>query len=275
MTSIPFRRDDVSLSCEKNSSDEKDFPARYARVMKLLIPLIITLISLPLHAQESPTPVKPTPESVKQKPPVINPSPSASTKSSSTKSRVSSRRVVLPSKTTQEAKAKAYPTRSGSTGRRVAPIPTSRTTTTGRTGAGAASSGVRSVSRNPVATSRPAPPTGLQENITIQLKGSTQSGDAIDLSLTGIGPIFQSDVFIGEEDNILTHSYSITPSGPNYLVEFSIGTRVRVMTANNGPTKSFQYRDNSISGKVLLKPGKPVTVSNNQGKVLALTVSQP
>jgi len=208
--------------------------------MKLLIPAIVTLISLPLCAQTTPIPVKP------------EPAPKAATPSSgTTKSpRTASRRVVLPPKNT-------------------------RPTTTTRSGVRPTRVSTGSARRSPVDTTKSAAPQGLQDNITIQLKGVTGSGESIDLSLTGIGPIFQSDVFIGEEDTILTHSYSVTPSGDNYLVEFSIGTRIRVTTSSNGPTKSFQYRDNTISSKVLLKPGKPVTVSNNQGKILALTISQP
>lgn len=129
-----------------------------------------------------------------------------------------------------------------------------------------------------VPTSRPAVtrvmPKVFTENITIQLQGSVHDGPPLDLSLTGVGPIFQADVVTGDKFTILSHQYSVIPNDCGYKVEYNIGIRLRMEMARNGQNTSYEFRDVSLSGTVIAKEGEKVVVSKNGDRELSLTLGK-
>ena len=108
----------------------------------------------------------------------------------------------------------------------------------------------------------------------IQLKGNIHSGEPLDLSLTGIGPVFQADVVTGEEHTILSHRYSVRPDDGGYLVEYSIGLRIRMEASQNGKMTNYEYRDVSVIGTAIVKEGERVVISKNGARELSLMVGK-
>ncbi len=117
-------------------------------------------------------------------------------------------------------------------------------------------------------------PKVLTENISIHLQGTASEGTDLDLSLTGIGPIFQADVVTGDTHTILSHSYSVKPNGSGYTVEYNIGLRIRMEVARSKQTSSYESREVSLNGTVLLSEGAKVVISKNGVQELSLSVSK-
>ena len=117
-------------------------------------------------------------------------------------------------------------------------------------------------------------PKVLAENITIQLQGSVNAGPQLDLSLTGVGPVFQADVLTGDEHTILSHQYSVKPQEGRYRVEYHIGLRVRFESSRNGNTTNYEYRDVSMTGTILAKEAEKVVISKDADRELSLTLKK-
>ena len=66
------------------------------------------------------------------------------------------------------------------------------------------------------------PSKHLSENITIQLQSSVVRGPELDLSMTGIGPVFRGDIVAGDDPDV-ADTYSVVKSGDDYKVKYSIG----------------------------------------------------
>lgn len=113
----------------------------------------------------------------------------------------------------------------------------------------------------------------LARNITIRLAGTTTTGSGIDLELTGTGPSFSAQQVVGEDQSILSCDYQVKESGENYLVGYSIGMRIKVVTASHKESVNYEYRDVTINGSVLCKANKAVVLVRNSGKPLELIVS--
>ncbi|MCW1916716.1 hypothetical protein OJ996_24225 [Luteolibacter sp. GHJ8] len=113
----------------------------------------------------------------------------------------------------------------------------------------------------------------LTRNITIRLAGTTTTGSGIDLELTGTGPSFSAQQVVGEDQSILSCDYQVKESGGNYLVSYSIGMRIKVVTASHKETVNYEYRDVTINGSALCQPNKAVVLVRNSGKPLELLVS--
>lgn len=118
------------------------------------------------------------------------------------------------------------------------------------------------------------PPTeALERNITVRLDGTTTTGNEIDLSLTGIGPVLSAAQLVGDELSHLTCEYSITPAGAAYRVKYTISVRQKVPTSVSKDVTNFEYMNVTIQGTALCQPGKPVEIVRNAAKPLRLTVS--
>jgi len=110
----------------------------------------------------------------------------------------------------------------------------------------------------------------LQKNTTIRIQGTTTTGQDIDLSLTGLGPRFNAEQIIGADDSVLNCEYLVKESDEGFLVSYVL--RVRLKTASSPTT--YEFRDVSVTGNVLCKPGEPVVIVKNGEKTLQLTVTQ-
>lgn len=128
-------------------------------------------------------------------------------------------------------------------------------------------------------TPQPPPPAGLSpsssaaeagqqlaDNVTIKLSGRF-AGVAVDCSVTGIGPSFTSQGPVNE--SILNCNYILSETDSGYLINYSIGLRVRVPASQN----NYEYRDISATGTIRCKAGKAVAILKNGEDPLILTVS--
>lgn len=176
-------------------------------------------------------------------------------------------KVVEKTKTNPEPalRKRSVPQVAPSTGtssrRRVVPSMSSRTTPPTR------------VSLGRVPASKLSAKT-LTENVTIQLQGSVEGGPALDLAMTGIGPIFRGDVVVGKGPTIVTHSYTVEPTEGGYKIEYSVGFRIKVEHKVDDKVKSVEYRDVSVSGTVIAKEGKRLVISKNGEHELGLLVGK-
>ena len=142
----------------------------------------------------------------------------------------------------------------------------------------------RRIARHPSPRTTPSPrpaavraapaPSHLTENVTIHLRGSVNEGTPLNLSLTGIGPIFQADVVTDDAFTVLTHRYSVNPQEGGYRVEYTIGLRIRMEVPGNGLGVNYEYRDVSVVGTVIAKEGKAVVISKNGDRELSLTLAK-
>ena len=170
-------------------------------------------------------------------------------------SRVSNRRVVLPPKATNCTTERPSPARV---------VPSTRQATK-QAPSRVVQNSMRTVQEvGPSAA--PEKPRVLTENITIQLQGSVYGSEPLDLSLTGVGPVFQADVIAGEDRSILTHQYSVRPNDCGYRVEYSIGLRIAMEVSRNGQA--------TVSGAAIAKEGERVVISKNGAHELALTLGK-
>lgn len=266
--------------------------------MKILIPILATTLTFSLSAQEPvevKPPVKPTPPvkvtppakttpPVKVTPPVkiaprvkVAPPAKPGIKAPSASPRPPVGRPPTSSKSAQNgaaalraAAAKSVPqsSKTSQTRRRVV-LPPKSTATSRPAQATAHRVPARAIQAAKLSASKE-----LTENITIRLQGSVSDGPPLDLSLTGIGPIFQADVVAGDKFTILSHQYSVKPAGSGYKVEYSIGLRIRMEMAQTGNSVSYEFRDVSVTGTVMVKEGERVVISKNGDRELALTLSK-
>jgi hypothetical protein len=113
----------------------------------------------------------------------------------------------------------------------------------------------------------------LDKNITIRLNGILPVGEQVDLSLTGVGPMFSTDSPIGKEGAVTHFEYMVEPEGAAYRVNYSISTRIRIPIQRNGDAViSYEYRDIATNGSVLCEAGKAVGIYKGQGGGLFLSV---
>lgn len=112
----------------------------------------------------------------------------------------------------------------------------------------------------------------LDKNITIRLKGTLPGGEQVDLSLTGVGPMFSTDSPIGKEGAVARFEYVVEREGAAYRVNYSIFTRITVAIQRNGDTKSYETRDIRTNGSVLCQAGKAVGIYKGQDGGLFLSV---
>lgn len=112
----------------------------------------------------------------------------------------------------------------------------------------------------------------LDKNITIRLNGTLPGGEPVDLSLTGVGPLFATDSPIGKEGTVARFEYMVAQEGAAYRVNYSISTRIKVAIQRNGETASNEFRDITTRGSVLCHAGKAVGIYKGQNGGLALSV---
>lgn len=114
----------------------------------------------------------------------------------------------------------------------------------------------------------------LQKNTTVRVQGTTTTGQDIDLSLTGLGPRFNADQMIAGTDSVMSCDYVVTESEQGFTVAYTLVVQMKVATSVNQGSTIYNYRDVSLKGTILCKPGEPVGIVKNGDKTLHLTVSQ-
>ena len=146
------------------------------------------------------------------------------------------------------------------------------------------------VRQAPVPRSKPAPRSAaaeserLRENITLQISGDFQGLLPLELELTGVGPLFSTDLAIESADpkmppNVITFQATVRKENDaRFHVDYSLGARISLKTSavkRPDGTESFniEYRDVVLRGTVLLKKGAQVTISKLNGKELKISVA--
>lgn len=115
----------------------------------------------------------------------------------------------------------------------------------------------------------------LRKNTTIRLQGTTTTGQDVDLSLTGLGPRFNADQMIAGNDSVMSCDYLVSETDRGFMVSYTLRIRVRMGTNPGSPgPPNAEFRDLSLSGNILCKPGEPVVIVKNGDKSLQLTVTQ-
>lgn len=115
--------------------------------------------------------------------------------------------------------------------------------------------------------------TGLEQNITIRLQGTTTTGSDIDLSLTGVGPKFSADQVVNN-DTVLSCEYLVSETETGYKVSYVVTARIKMATNVSATSTNFEYRDVSISGSAICTAGRPLVLLRNGAKPLQLTISK-
>ena len=122
----------------------------------------------------------------------------------------------------------------------------------------------------------------LSENHTISLEGTTSTGQAIELALTGIGPEFNTDHSL-EDSTTLTCQYLVTEAEDALILDYTIGMRIPVTKTNKisvsqsgaqGVSSRVEFRSEMTRGRVRCRPGEPVVISKGKKHSLSLTVSR-
>ena len=112
----------------------------------------------------------------------------------------------------------------------------------------------------------------LDKNITIRLNGTLPGGEQVDLSLTGVGPMFSTDSPIGKEGAVARFEYVVDREGAAYRVNYSIFTRVKVTIQRDGEAAGHEFRDIRTNGSVLCQAGKAVGIYKGQDGGLFISV---
>lgn len=112
----------------------------------------------------------------------------------------------------------------------------------------------------------------LDKNITIRLNGELPGGKGIDLSMTGVGPVFSTGSPIGEDDTMVRLEYMVQPEGAAYRVNYSISSRIKIAIKGEGDKTNFEFRDITTNGAVLCQSGKAVEIFKGQDGGLFLSV---
>jgi hypothetical protein len=119
----------------------------------------------------------------------------------------------------------------------------------------------------------PGESEALKNNITIRLHGTTTTGADLDLSLSGIGPMFTADQVVND-DTMLTCQYVVSETETGYRVSYSISARIKIATQTSQSSTNFEYRDVSVSGTVLCSADRPQALVRNGSKPLQLTITK-
>ncbi|MFD0894175.1 hypothetical protein KBB96_02450 [Luteolibacter ambystomatis] len=108
--------------------------------------------------------------------------------------------------------------------------------------------------------------SAFDHNRSINLTGNVGENRDINLSITGIGPTFNSECIIGD-GTILSVQYNTVETENAIQVNYSIGLQVEVKTGNRS-----DYRNLTFNGRVLCKEGTPVQIYKNGSQTLSLGV---
>ena len=148
----------------------------------------------------------------------------------------------------------------------------------------AAASAVPGASPNPVSppvtVGAPALPP-LPQTMTLSVQGSlTQTLAPVDLALAVSGPDFSISTMLGNSKNNanqirMTFSGTVQLVDEKYLVNYALRWQVPYFTMNMDRTPTVSYRNLGVEGAALLRAGQPVTILNDQGKKLTLTIKYP
>ncbi len=134
---------------------------------------------------------------------------------------------------------------------------------------------------------QPPAPAQLEENISIALAGKFTEGAPTDVTLTGCGRQFRSEVIMGDQEFagqkipiIGSLEYLVTEKAGIYFVEFSVGVRTPVPTStlqkSAGTTAmSIGFEEVMLTGIAKCPVGKEVIIFQSGDQKLALSVTVP
>ncbi|MGI9239362.1 MAG: hypothetical protein ACR2RV_01095 [Verrucomicrobiales bacterium] len=134
----------------------------------------------------------------------------------------------------------------------------------------------------------PAPaPSQLEENISISLAGKFTEGAPTDVTLTGCGLQFRSEVIMGDREIagqnipiIGSLEYVVKEDDGIYLIQFSVGVRTPVPTSTvqktSGPTStSIGFEEVMLTGIAKCALDKEVAIFESGERRLVLKVTKP
>ena len=115
----------------------------------------------------------------------------------------------------------------------------------------------------------------LKANHTIRLHGTTSAGEKVDLSVTGIGPDLTGDHLQKESVTVLKFVYKVYRKDNSYLIDYSIYSRVRVITSKSRQGDNYEYRDITTKGRIISDPAKDVEIYKDGIEGLYLSIRKP
>jgi len=134
---------------------------------------------------------------------------------------------------------------------------------------------------------QPPAPAQLEQNISIALAGKFTEGAPTDVTLSGCGKQFRSEVIMGDQEIagqkipiIGSLEYLVTEKAGFYFVEFSVGVRTPVPTStvqrSAGPTAmSIGFEEVMLTGIAKCVVGKEVIIFQSGDQKLGLKVTVP
>ncbi|MEO0016952.1 MAG: hypothetical protein RLZZ522_235 [Verrucomicrobiota bacterium] len=128
-------------------------------------------------------------------------------------------------------------------------------------------------------------PAGLDRNLTIHLAGNFTKDLGVDVAVTGIGPTWTTDTFVGDDYSNLTSEYQVTEIDGAFRVIYSVGVRVAIPApqpaiAPGQPPQpqsrnSVSYQNMVVRGAITCKLGEPVEIIKNGKQRVCLTLLDP
>jgi len=101
------------------------------------------------------------------------------------------------------------------------------------------------------------------------------TGEDIDMTLVGVGPVFSADQLVGDDMAVVNCSYTVLKAEDGgFHVGYRISCRIRMKTSKVKDSYNYEYRDVTLNGSVICQPAKPVTLLRNGEKSLKLTISK-
>ncbi len=117
--------------------------------------------------------------------------------------------------------------------------------------------------------------------MTLTVQGNlTQTLSPVDLALAVSGPEFAVSTSLEKaksDVNRIRLSFSGTVQlvGEKYLVNYALRWEVPVSSMYLGGTPTVTYHNLGVEGAALLRAGQPVTILDDQGKKLTLSIKFP
>ncbi len=121
----------------------------------------------------------------------------------------------------------------------------------------------------------------LKDNVAVSVKGTFSFDTPIDFTCTGVGPQMIKDGPVDQAPiagTIMSFKGKISETATGYFLEFSLGLRVPIVNSSTNPpnplTSTITYRNVAFQSSVNLKPGQPVTVLDDNGKTIVITLTK-
>ncbi len=115
----------------------------------------------------------------------------------------------------------------------------------------------------------PGDPAIYNQNRTILLEGNVGEKRGVKLTITGLGPQFNSALLL-EDGSLMSVSCDMLPTDKGIDLGYTISLRLKETIGGH-----IDYRDKNFNGRVLCADGKPVEIYANRTQRLTLDVESP